>query len=305
MDAVTGAFGFIGRHIAQQLLQRGRTVKTITSHPDKPNPFGDQVSAHPFNFDQPDRLIESLTGCDVLYTTYWIRFDHGNQTFEKTIKNTEILLEAARKAGVKRVVHISVTGIREDDHLPYFRGKYLQEKLLRDSGVSYSIVRPTLVYGPEDILVNNIAWTLRKFPVVPIFGDGSYKVQPIYVGDLAEIAISSSASSESVEIDAIGPETFSYEEFVRLIKDAVRSCSRIVHMSPKLGLMLGKIIGLMKRDVLLTADELTGLMESRLCSDQEPNAPTRFSEWVMENRDSTGTRYTSELDRHFRYKPGS
>ncbi len=302
MNAVTGAFGFIGRHIASRLLKADGRVRTITSHPDKPNPFGEAVTAHPFSFDQPDQLVAALDGCDVLYNTYWIRFDRGDRTFSRTVENTKILFDSALAAGVKRVVHISVTGIRQDDHLPYFEGKRRQEHLLRESGIKYSIVRPTLVYGPEDILVNNIAWTLRRFPVVPVFGDGKYLVQPIFVDDLADIAVSTATLTDSVEIDAIGPETFTYEEFVGLIKKSIGSRSLVLRLHPKLGISLGKAVGLLKRDVLLTSDELTGLMESRLRSEQEPNGTTRFSDWVVENRDSIGTSYTSELDRHFRWK---
>lgn len=302
MDAVTGAFGFIGRYITRDLLDSGGQVRTVTTHPDKPNPFGDVVSAFPFNFDQPSLLRQALVGCDVLYNTYWIRFDHGSQSFENTAANTKILVDAAKDAGVKRIVHISVTNILENDHLPYFRGKAIQEQIVRESGLPFSIVSPTLVYGSEDILVNNIAWTVRKFPLVPVFGDGKYRVQPIFVEDLAKIAVKSSTVDDSTELDAIGPETFTYEEFIRLIKSATGGRARLFHITPWLGIALGRIIGLAKRDVLLTRDELVGLMESRLCSDQTPNGTTRFSEWVMANGDSIGLRHVSELDRHFRWK---
>ncbi len=302
MNAVTGSFGFIGRHITRKLIDSGQKVRTVTTHPNKPNPFGDIVAAHAFNFDRPELLEESLQGCDVLYNTYWIRFDHGDRTFARAVANTEVLFDCARSAGVKRIVHISVTGIRENDHLPYFRGKAEQEQLLRESGVPYSIVRPTLVYGREDILVNNIAWTTRRFPLVPIFGDGKYRVQPIFVEDLARIAIESASRDGSAELDAIGPETFEYEELVRLIRSATGSSARLFHIRPSLGITLGRLIGFVKRDVLLTRDELVGLMESRLCSRQAQNGTTRFTEWVIENRESLGRYYTSELDRHFRWR---
>jgi len=188
LDVVTGAFGYIGRYIAAHLLEAGRQVKTITTHIDKPNQFGSKVSASPYNFDQPDRLTESLRSVDTLYNTYWIRFAHGGQTFDQAVRNTQILFSCAAKAGVKKIVHISVTQASADSDLPYYAGKGQQEEALKASGVPYAIVRPTLVFGKEDILVNNIAWLIRKFPVFPMMGDGQYKLQPIYVRDLASIA---------------------------------------------------------------------------------------------------------------------
>lgn len=181
MNVVTGAFGYIGRYIARRLLESGEAVRTITTHSDKPNPFGPAVEAFPYNFDQPDELVASLRGATALYNTYWIRFEHGGMTFQQAVRNTHTLFECARQAGVKRIIHISVTKASLESRLPYYRGKALQEQALMDSGVSYAIVRPTLVFGREDILVNNIAWLIRRFPLFPIFGCGQYKLQPVYV----------------------------------------------------------------------------------------------------------------------------
>ena len=194
MNVVTGAFGYIGRYITRHLLEQGGSVRTITTHPDKPNPFGEAVQAFPYNFDQPDQLIDSLRGASTLYNTYWIRFNYGGDTFEKAVRNTATLFECAKEAGVGRIVHISVTQASAKSDLPYYRGKAQQEQALANCGVPYSIVRPTLVFGKEDILVNNIAWLIRKFPVFPIFGSGQYKVQPVFVEDLARIAVTSAGS---------------------------------------------------------------------------------------------------------------
>lgn len=302
-DIVTGAFGFIGRYIAAQLLDAGRRVKTITTHVDKPNPFGGQVEAFSYNFERPELLEETLRGAEILYNTYWVRFDHGATTFARAVENTKILFRCAVAAGVKRVVHISVTHASEDSSLPYYRGKALQEDALRKIGVPYSIIRPTLVFGNEDILVNNIAWLIRKFPVFPIFGDGRYNIQPIFVGDLASIAIACGEKHGNETMDAIGPETYSFEELVSLIAKAVSRNIALVKIPPLLGISLGKLIGLAVRDVILTKDELDGLMANMLTSEQEPNAKTKFSTWLNSNGNNIGSSYASELDRHFRWRP--
>ena len=299
MNIVTGAFGYIGRYIARHLLDLGEAVRTITTHPNKPNPFGDAVEAFPYSFDDPEKLVATLRGGSTLYNTYWIRFEYGGATFQHAVRNTLTLFACAKKAGVGKIVHISVTNASLESRLPYYRGKALQEQALIDSGVSYAIVRPTLVFGKEDILVNNIAWLIRTFPVFPIFGDGGYTLQPVYVGDVAAIAVSCARAQQGVILDAIGPESFTFEEFVRLVSAQIRPGVKLVHVPPTIGIGLGRVIGFAVRDVILTSDELRGLMEGMLTSGQAPNGSTRFSEWLALHKDEIGVTYSSELRRHF------
>ena len=302
LDVVTGAFGYIGKYIARHLIDSSRQVRTITTHPDKENPFGSAVEAFPFDFDRPERLVEHLRGAHTLYNTYWVRFAYGGATFEQAVENTKTLFRCAADADVKKIVQISVTNASETSNLPYYVGKARQEKALVESGLPYTIVRPTLVFGKEDILVNNIAWLMRTFPLFPIFGTGEYRVQPVYVGDLAEIAVSSAGEAKSRSFDAIGPETYSFEELVALIGTKIGRKVQLVHLPAALGVFLGQIIGWFLRDVVLTMDEAKGLMDSLLCSDDVPNGETRFSEWLDSNANSLGASYSSELDRHFRWK---
>ncbi len=300
MNIVTGAFGYIGRYITRHLLDSGEEVRTITTHPNKPNPFGDAVEAFPYSFDDPEKLVGTLRGGSTLYNTYWIRFEYGGATFQQAVRNTATLFACAKKAGVGKIVHISVTNASVGSRLPYYRGKALQEHALIDSGVPYAIVRPTLVFGKEDILVNNIAWLIRTFPVFPIFGDGGYTLQPVYVGDVAAIAVSCARDRKGVICDAIGPETFTFEEFIRLVSATIKPGVKLVHIPPAMGIGLGRVIGLAVRDVILTSDELQGLMQGMLTSGQAPNGATRFSEWLERHRDEIGLAYSSELRRHFR-----
>lgn len=301
MDVVTGAFGYIGRYITAHLLENRHQVKTITTHVNKPNPFGDALRAYPYDFDQPQRLVETLHGADTLYNTYWIRFPHGGLTFEKAIDNTRILFECAGQAGVGKIVHVSVTHASPDSPLPYYAGKARQEELLKLSAVSYAIVRPTLVFGKEDILVNNIAWLIKKFPLFPVAGDGRYRLQPVYVGDLAAIAVAQAQETGSTTVDAIGPEIFTYRELVEVIASAMGRKVRFVSASPALTILLGRVAGLLVNDVILTKNELKGLMGGYLTSEQVPNGQTRLSDWLIENRETIGSAYSSELDRHFRW----
>jgi NADH dehydrogenase len=298
-SVVTGAFGYTGRYITRRLLAAGEPVRTITTRPDRPNPFGQTVKAFPYNFDKPAELTATLRGAATLYNTYWVRFDYGGTTFRQAIDNSETLFRCAKDAGIQKIIHISVTRCSPESPLPYFAGKAALESALANVGVSYSIVRPTLIFGKEDILVNNIAWLLRKFPIFPIFGSGGYRIQPVFVEDLAAVALDSAQEQGSITIDAIGPEVFSFQEFVQLIASRIRPRVRLLHVPPGMGIALGRLIGLALRDIILTQDEVRGLMDNLLISDQTPNGPTRFSDWLAAHTHELGTSYSSELGRHY------
>lgn len=298
LDVVTGAFSYTGRHIAEALLVRGRRVRTLTRRPHPSHPLADRVEVAPFAFD--DALVESLRGADTLYNTYWVRFERGATTFTQAIENTARLFAAARQAGIRRCVHISVANPDVRSPFPYFRGKARTEEALRDSGLSYAIVRPTLVFGPEDILVSNIAWGLRHVPIFLIAGDGRSEVQPVSVQDTARICVDAGAGEDDGVLDAAGPERWAYEDFVRLIGRAVGGRARIRHSSLRLALGTSRVAGFLLRDVVVTRDELEALGAGLLVSHERPLGGDRFEAWLAENADRLGRRYTSELARNFR-----
>lgn len=304
-DVVTGAFGYIGRHITRRLLARGRSVRTLTGHPDRPNPFGPRVSVAPFNFHRPAALAPSLAGAATLYNTYWVRFCRRRVTFDQAVENTKTLIRAAEQAGVRRLVHISITNPSPNSPLPYFRGKGLVEEFIAASKLSYALVRPTVVFGGADILINNIAWLLRRFPVFAIPGAGDYRLQPVFVEDLAQIAVAAAHAEESLVVDAVGPEVFRFDELVRLIAHQIGSRARIVRVPAGLALSVARVIGWAVRNVVLTRDELAGLMGNLLVSARPPTGSTPLSDWLAQNADRIGRTYASELKRHFRRdRPG-
>lgn len=298
LNVVTGAFSHTGKYITRRLLSIGERVKTLTGHPNRENPFGDQVSASPFNFDNPSQLTKSLQGATTLYNTYWIRFPHRWGTFDEAVENSKTLIKAAEEAGVRRMVHISITNPSEESAFPYFRGKALVEKAIIDSKLSYAIVRPALIFGMEGILINNIAWLLRRFPIFAVSGSGDYQVQPIFVEELAEVAVNAGHKDDNMLIDAVGPEIFQFEELVRLIADKIHSRAKIVHLRPGPALFLARLIGYAVRDVVITKDEIEGLMSNLLVSEGPVTGQTRLSQWLDENADAIGAKYASELKRH-------
>ncbi|MBI2845449.1 MAG: NAD(P)H-binding protein [Chloroflexi bacterium] len=299
LNVVTGAFLFTGKYITSRLVAQGKRVINLTGHPHREHPFADKVASSPFNFDNPGKLVENIRGATTLYNTYWVRFPYGQVTFEQAVNNTKILLKAAKEAGVKKIVHISVSGASLDSPLPYFRGKALVEKAIMDSGFAYTIVRPTMTFGAEDILTNNIAWFLRKFPFFAI-PTGNYQIQPVFVGDVADIVVLASQEIHNMIVDAAGPETYTFGEMVSLIAKKIGSRTMIVPVPSEIALLLIKFLGLLVGDIVLTRDEMEGLVANLLVSSDPPRGTTHFSQWLDQNSKNLGTHYSSELERHYR-----
>jgi uncharacterized protein YbjT (DUF2867 family) len=300
INVITGAFSYTGKYITRRLLAMGKQVRTLTGHPNNPNPFGAQVSVYPFNFEKPEELVKSLEGATTLYNTYWVRFAHGTTTFDRAVENTITLVKAAEKANVRRIVHVSITNPTEDSRLPYFRGKAILEKVIQDSRLEHAIIRPTVIFGDEDILINNIAWLLRRFPIFPIFGSGKYSLQPIYIEDMAELVVQAGQCRENLLLDAVGPDIFSFEELVCLLANILERRVIIAHVSPRMGFTLARTIEPFVGDVLITRDEIAGLMAGLLVSQQPPSGTTRLEDWLRKHKGSVGKIYASELSMHYR-----
>ncbi len=299
VHAITGAFGYSGMHIARLLVARGERVRNLTGHLDRPDPFSGAVEVTRFRFEDPEAMRAALRDVRVLYNTYWVRFDHGEATFARAVERSRALFRAAAEAGVERIVHVSITNPSPDSRLPYFRGKAEVEAALRGTGLSHAILRPAVFFGGRDVLINNIAWLLRR---LPLFGTarGTYGIQPVHVEDLASLAVEHGASRQDVVLDAVGPEAFGFDELVRLVRGAVGSKTPIVKVPRSLLLAAARLMGAVVSDVVLTADEIAGLTANLLVSKGPPTAPTRFSEWLAGNAHQLGSEWASELHRHYR-----
>jgi uncharacterized protein YbjT (DUF2867 family) len=297
LDVVTGAFSYTGSFIAKELLARGRRVRTLTRHPAPDHPLAGRIETAPLVFDRT--LVDSLRGADTVYNTYWIRFERREETFAGAVENTRKLLAAAREAGVRRVVHLSVSNPSEDSPLPYFRGKAQAERAVMDAGLGYAIIRPTLVFGRGDLLLSNIAYLLRRSPLFLVLR-GGYEVQPVSVVDTARIAVDHGLDTNNVVVDAAGPQRLPFLRLVRELAAVVGSHARIGEAGRRLVLLSAKCAGYALRDVLLTADELDALAAGLLVSDAPALGSDRIEAWLAVNADTLGRSYTSELGRNFR-----
>ncbi len=298
--AVTGAFSYSGKYITYNLLERDEQVITLTGHPNRPDPFGGKVKACPLDFKDETELATSLDGVDTLYNTYWVRFDRGDTTQPRAVENTHKLVGAAVRAGVRRIVHISISNPSPESHLPYFWGKAANEQAVIESGLSYAILRPTVLFGVEDILINNIAWLLRRFPFFAVPGDGQYRLQPVFVDDLAELALDAGYTQDNILWDAVGPDIFTFEEMIRLISRTLGLSRGLLRVPPAFALAAARFLSLFLGDVLLTPEEVDGLMAGLLVSSEPPRCKTHLSDWLEENKESVGVSYASELARHYR-----
>jgi uncharacterized protein YbjT (DUF2867 family) len=297
IHVVTGGFGYSGKYIVEGLLARGCEVATLTNSPRRPSAFADKVKVYPLAFADHAALVASLEGAKVLYNTYWVRFDHRDFTHESAVKNSMALFEAAKQAGVERIVHVSITHPSRDSKLPYFSGKARLEEALAATGVPHSILRPAVLFGGEDILINNIAWSLRKLPVFGIFGDGKYGIRPIHVEDLAKLAICEGEATGNRTLDAVGPESFAFRELVATLGKIIGKPRPLVSVPAPIGALAGRLIGWLKHDVFLTKEEVAGLMAGLLESPGPATGTIRLTEWARQNAETLGREYASELRR--------
>jgi NADH dehydrogenase len=261
------------------------------------------VDARLVSFEDESGLARELGGAETLINTNWIRYEHGSATFAAAVANGERLFRAARRAGIRRVVHISVTGADPTSPIPYYRAKGVLEERLAASGVPHSIVRPTLLFGPDDVLVNNMAWFLRRSPLFGLFGRGRYRIQPVHVDDVARLCATLAADGASVTIDAAGPEQLEFRRMVRLVADAVGSRALLVPMAPLASLVVSRLAGSALRDVVLTSDEVAALRGELLVSEHVTGI-IDFRQWLTAHGQELGHTWANDLKRHFGARAG-
>ena len=298
LDVVTGAFSYSGSSLARALLQDGRHVRTITGHPERA-PAGTAIDVRPLDFDDQLGLVSALSGATTLYNTYWVRFARRTVDHERAVANSRTLFLAAKRAGVQRIVHVSITHPSSASPLPYFRGKALVERALAECDLSYAIVRPAILFGGDGVLLNNIAWLLRRLPVFAIGGRGDYRIRGIHVDDLARLCLTKGTERHDSVTDAVGPERPTFADLVGSIRQAVGSRARVIHVPGATVPVFARALGLALHDVLLTADEYRAMAAGLADTDGPATGPTALSEWLGTHGEGLGLRYANELERHF------
>lgn len=297
-DAVTGAFSYSGAAIAREPLARGRSVRTLTNHPERA-PAGSPIQTSALDLDHADRLRAALSGIDVLYNTYWIRFPYGSVTFDQAVENSHWLFTAAAEAGVRRIVHVSITHPDLQSPYPYFRGKAMVEKLLIETGVSHAVARPAILFGGDGVLINNVAWLVRRFPVLALGQGGHYRIRGIHIADLAHLCADLGERTDDVVLDAVGPESISFHQLVEAIRAAVGSHASLISAPGPVMVAATVVLGVALRDRLLTRDEYAALVDGLADSTAPTTGTVVLSDWIARHGPTLGQRYASEISRHF------
>ena len=293
-DVVTGAFSYSGKAIADELLRSGRRVRTLTGHPERA-PGGSPVEVRPLDFDDPISLVKSLEGATTLYNTYWVRFAHGHTDHVQAVANSQALFHAARRAGIQRIVHVSITHPSIDSPFPYFRGKALVERALVEGDVPFAVLRPAIFFGGGGVLLNNIAWLLRHLPVFAVGGRGQYRIRAIHVDDLARLCVEKGGERHDSVTDAVGPERPTFVELVSSIRDAVGSRARIVHVPGWTLPVFSRLLGVVLHDVLLTKDEYRAMAAGLADTEGPATGSIALTQWLVEHGPELGQRYANEI----------
>jgi nucleoside-diphosphate-sugar epimerase len=299
LDVVTGAFSYSGAVISRELIARGHQVRTLTGHPGRA-PVGTEIEARPLDFTNSGQLTESLRGAHTLYNTYWVRFPHGSLTHEVAVQNSRVLFSAAVAAGVQRIVHVSIMHASLSSADSYFRGKAEVEHALAQTGLGHAIARPSVLFGGDGVLINNIAWLLRRMPVFAIGGDGEYRLRPIHVDDLARLLVGLGEGTDTVAVDAVGPESVAFRDLVRTIKQSTGARALVVPVPGALIPVLAVGLNLALRDTLLTAGEYRAMAAGLADSDEPATGSIVLTDWIREHGRELGRTYANEIDRHFR-----
>jgi uncharacterized protein YbjT (DUF2867 family) len=298
-DVVTGAFSYSGAAITRELQRSDRPVRTLTGHPERA-PDGSGIDVRPLDFDDLEGLTAALHGATTLYNTYWVRFPHGDEDYDRAVANSRALFHAAWRAGVERIVHVSITHPSISSPYGYFRGKAQAERALFEVGVSHAVLRPAILFGGDGVLLNNIAWLLRHLPIFGVGGRGDYRIRPIHIEDLAALAVAAGAERTNTVIDAVGPDRVTFLDLVHAIRSAVHSCCIVVRVPGMLVPPLASALGLVLRDVLLTGEEYRAMADGLADTDGPATGVIGVRDWIRAYADSLGRTYANEIDLHFR-----
>ncbi len=267
--AVLGSSGFIGTHLTLFLLQMGYRLNLLhhRADPDYVSPRG-QIESFQGSINDKDAMKRCFEGCSGVYHLVGIIAETRTSTFQRTVaEGTRALVDAAKEAGVKKIFYLSALGTSEDAETEYFRTKHEAERAVIESGLDYTIFRPSVVYGVRDKSLNMIASMVRHSPIIPVIGDGKYRMQPVYVEELA--AIMAHASRLDVTDGKIyevgGPEQLTYMEILDIIKRVLGRKRLTVHIPVSWVNAAAAVMEKIFKPAPVTRDQIRMLRKESIC----------------------------------------
>jgi NADH dehydrogenase len=265
---IAGGTGFVGTHLVEALRAKGHEVRLLVHR--RNSSVGSVLDQVEGDITCLDTFEQAVVGCDAVINLVGIirEFPSKGITFERLhVQATANMLEATRKAGLRRYLQMSALGTRADAVSRYHQTKFRAEELVRSSGLDATIMRPSLIYGPKDAFINMLAGQLRLAPLMPVIGSGSYRLQPIHADDVARCFALALEMPETIGgcYELCGNERLSYVELLDAVAHAM---GRPAPFKPRLPLGLMKmVIPVMQRvpQFPITMDQLQMLLEENIC----------------------------------------
>ena len=222
LATVIGGSGFVGRYVVRALAREGWRVRAACRRPDLAGylqPMGRVGQIHPIqaNLRYPESLVHAVRGAEAVITSVGVLAPTGAQSFEAVhVDGPRAAAKAAREAGVRRFVHISAIGADAQSNARYARTKAAGEQAVLEDFPGAIIVRPSIIFGPEDQFFNRFASMARMSPLLPLIGGGKSRFQPVYVADLAEAvaAAASGAGTPGTIYEAGGPDVLTFRQLL-------------------------------------------------------------------------------------------
>ena len=267
--SVVGGTGFVGSYLVLDLLQMGYSLHLLVNQTDPGlvSPRG-QIKLFKGSIENEQALCECFAGSDIVYHLAGLIAETRHKTFRKTVsEGTAKLVAAARKTGVKKVIYVSALGAAANARSIYYQTKWEAEQQVINSGLDYTIFRPSIIYGLEDKFINRIAHMVKSLPVIPVIGNGRYQFQPVYVEELcAIVARSAEADFTSRKIYEIGgAQALTYLEIIDIIKRILRYRRGTVHLPVALMRPLAALLTVVFKPAPLTVDQIEMMQVGSTC----------------------------------------
>ncbi len=271
---VFGGAGFVGRYLVQQLAGRGLRVRVAMRRPDEGlflRAMGDvgQIELVQANLRNAPSVAAAIAGADYVVNLVGVLYPRGAQSFAAVhARGAQLVAEAAARAGVQRLVQVSAIGAAADSPSLYARSKAAGEAAVLRAFPKATIVRPSIVFGPEDDFFNRFAALARILWVLPLIGGGQNRMQPVYVGDvataLARVLLDGDSSGKTFELG--GPRVFTFKEILELVLHETGRSALLLPLPVPVAMMQAAVLELLPIPPLLTRDQVRLLQQDNVAS---------------------------------------
>ncbi len=270
---LTGASGYVGNYILRDLVKAGYEVNCLIrkGSEKKLRMKGKKIKIFYGDITDSAAVAKAMKGCKAVINLVAIRREHRKQTFENVIfGGTKNCVDAAKKHGIKRFIQMSVLGAKRNAETKFWQAKWEAEEYVRKSDLTYTIFRPSFIFSKEDISINEFARLIKKFPVFPIFGDGEYKSQPVYVEDVSA-AFAKAIKLRDVEngiFEVGGPKKYTFNELIATLETLVNK--KVVKLNVLLWIAY-PIVSLIQflPNAPITMGELKMLTRDNVCNEKK------------------------------------